>query len=399
MNDKTNQDIKSIINSILSNANAQYTTSHRTIREHKGQSIDKYVNDYSIVDIEMTDFSPYAEVIELGAVKVRNNQIIDTFDILIKPSCKIPTFITDLTGITNEMVETAPVLNEVIDDFLSFVGDDVIVGYNNASFDMCILYDSILKLRKEYFCNNYEDVLSVARRSLPQMENHRLETLCIYYGFDTKGNHRALADCYLIKQCYDKLYSDYGNEVFKNISKSSLGPMQYSSETLALKEFETIVSFLLNHSFNDDSIQIIRFWMNEHESLKKEFPFYKLQEILAEYDNLKDIQSTKMNIQALLMPVSNSNFYEEEIAFTNKHICLTGNFIYGTKLDVEKFILGQGGIIDKTIKKGTDYLIVGEAGNKNWAAENYGNKVKRAIELNNKGGHIKIIHETQAIEN
>lgn len=50
MNDKTNQDIKGIINSILSNTNTQHTTFHKTIREYKGQSVDKYVNDYSIVD-------------------------------------------------------------------------------------------------------------------------------------------------------------------------------------------------------------------------------------------------------------------------------------------------------------------------------------------------------------
>ena len=75
------------------------------------------------------------------------------------------------------------------------------------------------------------------------------------------------------------------------------------------------------------------------------------------------------------------------------NICLTGNFEYGTKLDVEKFIVNKGGIIDKTVKKGTDYLIVGGDGNKNWTAENYGNKVKKALEFNKRGGNIVLINE------
>ena len=92
--------------------------------------------------------------------------------------------------------------------------------------------------------------------------------------------------------------------------------------------------------------------------------------------------------------------YKEDnknMSLDGKHICLTGNFEYGTKLDVEKFIVNKGGIIDKTVKKGTDYLIVGGDGNKNWTAENYGNKVKKALEFNKRGGNIMFINEADIL--
>ena len=83
-------------------------------RENKGKSLLKYdVNDYTIIDIETTGLDSYFnEIIELGAIKVRNNQIVDTYQTLIKPVNKIDEFIEQLTHITNEMVVNAPSLKE-----------------------------------------------------------------------------------------------------------------------------------------------------------------------------------------------------------------------------------------------------------------------------------------------
>ena len=298
------------------------------------------------------------------------------------------------------MVKDAPVLDDVIDKFLEFVGNDIIVGYNNSSFDMCVLYDYILKLRGVFFSNNYEDVLHVARRSIKEISHYSLETLCNFWGFDNEGEHRALIDCYLTKKCYDKLYHEYGNEVFKNVRKTSEGKIEYASKTLALKELEIIIKYLLDESFDSDSIKIMKFWLNKHIDLENKYPFEELHNTINEYETNLDLCWAKNTIQKIMNPVESNCIKKEDnknMSLDGKHVCLTGNFEYGTKLDVEKFIVNKGGIIDKTVKKGTDYLIVGGDGNKNWTAENYGNKVKKALEFNKRGGNIMLINEADIL--
>ena len=88
----------------------------------------EFVSDYVLVDIETTGLSPYcSEIIEIGALKVRDNKVIDTFSTLIKPDNIINENITNLTGITNEMVEYASNILEVLKLFESFIGDNILI--------------------------------------------------------------------------------------------------------------------------------------------------------------------------------------------------------------------------------------------------------------------------------
>src|SRR5699024_10738657 len=96
------------------------------IRKNKGQSLLAFPDNYTVFDIETTGLdSKYDEIIEIGALKIKNNKIIDQFSFLIKPTSPIGEFITELTGITNEMVSDAPNINEILPKFLEFIGDDI----------------------------------------------------------------------------------------------------------------------------------------------------------------------------------------------------------------------------------------------------------------------------------
>ena len=98
--------------------------------------IKRIIKDYCVLDTETTGLSARTdEIIEIGIVKVRDNKIVDRYSQLIKPKKKISRFITDLTGITNEMVKGKPSILEVEDEFLSFIGSDIIIGHN-TSFDI-----------------------------------------------------------------------------------------------------------------------------------------------------------------------------------------------------------------------------------------------------------------------
>lgn len=176
-------------------------------RRMKGKARKDFISDYVVVDIETTGLdSLHCEIIEIGALKVRNNEIIDTFKVLMKASEPLSPFICNLTGITDELlaqegVDTALGLSE----FLLFCEDDVIVGHN-VNFDLNFLYDHCLFHLGVIFNNDYLDTLMLSRKYLHgAIRNHQLGTLTKYFGFDYSGAHRALADCEFTYQVYNAL--------------------------------------------------------------------------------------------------------------------------------------------------------------------------------------------------
>ena len=141
-------------------------------RNAKGHSVHEHVDNYCIVDLETTGiFVSSARIIEISALKIRNNEIVDEFSTLINPGCPIPADATAINNITNEMVKDSPSIDEVLDSFIAFIGNDVIVGYNNAGFDMNLIYDVLDELRGTAFSNNYIDLLHASRRCILEAEN------------------------------------------------------------------------------------------------------------------------------------------------------------------------------------------------------------------------------------
>ena len=92
------------------------------IIKNEAEILQEFPADYTILDIETTGLSPYkCEIIELSAIKVRNDCIVDKFSSLVKPDRSINSFITGLTGITNDMVESAPDITAVLPEFMKFI--------------------------------------------------------------------------------------------------------------------------------------------------------------------------------------------------------------------------------------------------------------------------------------
>ena len=124
------------------------------MRELKGKSLIEIPNKYIAFDIETTGLdSMYDEIIEIGAIKIEDGKEIETFSTLIKPEYEIDEFITELTGITNEMVMDAPKINEVLPKFMDFIKDSVILGHN-VNFDINFIYDKLKVRLTAKFDNN-----------------------------------------------------------------------------------------------------------------------------------------------------------------------------------------------------------------------------------------------------
>lgn len=175
------------------------------MREHKGKSIVDFLSDYTVIDIETTGLSPaYDSIIELAAIRIRNNVPVFTFQTLVKPPFPVNGLIEALTGITNEMLKNAPTIDEVIGLFQRFIGSDVVVGHN-VGFDVNFIYDACMEHLGVPFTNNHINTVRFANKLLPADVRKGLESVCQYMGIPCGGAHRAERDCELANAVYQKL--------------------------------------------------------------------------------------------------------------------------------------------------------------------------------------------------
>ena len=151
--------------------------------------------DFVVFDLETTGAkTPPCRVTEIGAYRVKNGAITDEFHTLVNPETTIPAFISQLTGITNQMVSRAPKFREIAADFLDFIGDSVLVAHT-AHFDMRFLNHEIGRIYTDYrVANHHLCTVQLSRKLLPHIENHRLNTVAQYFSVALINHHRAAED-------------------------------------------------------------------------------------------------------------------------------------------------------------------------------------------------------------
>ena len=160
------------------------------------------------VDLEMTGTQVKTDrILEIGACRVRNGEIVDTFHTMVDPRCEIPEYVQTLTGIKPEEVAGAPSQEEAVRAFLDFAGDDVVLGHN-VNFDYAFIKVAAVNMGRT-FENKALDTLKIARLVLPPEQTKKLPALAKYYGFEHHA-HRALADATVTALLYEKLIAEYG---------------------------------------------------------------------------------------------------------------------------------------------------------------------------------------------
>lgn len=173
-------------------------------RPFKGKSLLCLPRDYTVIDIE-TNMTPAGmEPIEIAALRVRDGKRAERFDRFVRPSWRVDPWITALTGITDEMVRDAPPPARVLPDFLSFIGEDLLMGYN-VHFDVNCLYDACQAHLGLPLTNDFVDVLRFSRRYLPFLPDRKQTTVAAWFRLNTEGAHRALRDCELCDAVYRRL--------------------------------------------------------------------------------------------------------------------------------------------------------------------------------------------------
>lgn len=280
--------------------------------------IHELLDNYCVIDLETTGISlKYDEIIEVGILKVRNNQIVDTYNTLVKPSVEIAQFITELTGITNEMLMMQPSISKVKKDILNFISDDVLIGHN-ISFDFNFLQNGF----NQTLSNNCIDTLQFSRKLYPDLKHHRLSDMRSLLNL-SNNLHRALSDCQTTKELYDKL-----------------------KEKITIEKIDAESLFKKKH-YNID---------------------------------ISKITPSNVNID------ENNFFYE-------KHCVFTGTLEKLLRKDAMQLIVNLGGILDNSVTKKTNYLILGNNDYCKSIKDGKSSKQKKAEQLKLQGQDIEILDE------
>lgn len=321
----------------------------------KSNSIISFPDEFIVLDIETTGLSPtYDSIIEISALRVENGVIVSKFSSLTKPDSYfmplfpkedeavylysddgmpyyyVDNFISELTGITNEMLNGAPDLKDVLSDFTPFISDSIVIGHN-VSFDINFIAHNLKRLFEVDLEITYVDTMRVARKLFKEEKHHRLADVAGYLdiSLDSSKLHRSLYDCELTLNCYQSMFN--------------IIPTKYGS----LDDF--------SNSFN------------RH---------YRMQD---NFDPRK------------LLPESSE--IDDSNPFFNKECIFTGSLDKMVRKEAQQIVVNLGGSCGKGITKKTNYLILGNNDYCKSIKDGKSNKHKRAEELKSDGFDIDIMPE------
>ena len=211
------------------------------------------INEYVVLDLEMTGLSAKTDqIIEIGAVKIKNNQVVDTIECLVNPKCKIPTRVVELTGITDEMVQQGRDKDEAIKALLDFMDGQILVG-QNVNFDYSFLKQWAVNHKRPLEAKAC-DTLKIARVLLPPEQPKKLENLCQYFGIERAREHRALDDAMETWQVFERLKM-LGQELENASTYFEPRPLEYRAKKQSPatpRQVQRLKEYRENHQITDE---------------------------------------------------------------------------------------------------------------------------------------------------
>ncbi len=203
--------------------------------EYEGEFEDEFV----VFDIETTGLSPLnCKITEIGAVKIQGSRVIERYNTFVNSECKIPEEIVQLTSITDEMVADARTIDEVLPEFLAFVGNRLLIAHN-AEFDISFIRVAA-KAQKLEFRNAYLDTVALSRFLNAELKSHKLDVLAKHYALEEFHHHRACDDAETLANIFFKMCEQLSLGDVKNF-KELRHEMSNQTNPLLLKPYHQIL--------------------------------------------------------------------------------------------------------------------------------------------------------------
>lgn len=395
------------------------------MRDQKGYKLSDIFDSYTVIDIETTGLDPSKDyIIEVGAIRVRDGIITETYSSLINPGVLIPDYIVQLTGVTNQMLSNAPDLLTVMTAFRDFVKDDVILGHN-VSFDINFIYDNFISCFNEPFSNNYIDTLHISRKLYPHLVNHKLSTLIDFHKIEQSTFHRALNDCESTHKVYCLMKNDFGKpsaheQELLDASHADHNPFEGSR--IVVKGTSQMYSFafmkalaskydakLSNVFYRSCKYIILAGIMQKRYKEGKESYIFDyaeelkkqgLIEIILEDDfyNMLGVplperatrSSSKLSAKDI---VAETDDFDETHPIYGKTFVFTGTLEKMQRKEAMQLVVNHGGMCGDNVNAKTNYLVLGNNAYCPTIKDGKSTKQKKAESMKLAGADIEIISE------
>ena len=206
----------------------------------KGEESQSFDGEFVVFDLETTGLSAGSDrITEIGAVKVKNGEIVDVFNTFVNPGCHIPEKITQLTSITDAMVKDAPDEAEALKLWEQFCPENAILVAHNADFD-CSFMSAAYARQQKPFRNTYIDTVTISRSLYKELKNHKLDTVAEHLKVGEFHHHRACDDAETLAKIFLRMMQDMRDrnhiDCIEKINTSLVGadPRQLKSHHLIL---------------------------------------------------------------------------------------------------------------------------------------------------------------------
>ncbi len=211
-----------------------------TARAAYGDRDASFENDEMVVfDIETTGLSSIScKITEIGAVRIKGGKVLEVFNTFADPGEHIPENITELTGITDEMVKGAPSQCEAVESFLGFAGDSLLIAHN-AGFDIGFIR-KVCEDNHIPFRNSYLDTVSLSRYVNPELKRHKLDNLAQYYKLGDFNHHRASDDAEMLAKIFFAMCSKMEQEGIRSLAEINKA-MESKADPLKLRTYHMII--------------------------------------------------------------------------------------------------------------------------------------------------------------
>jgi len=210
-----------------------------TARAVYGSLVPSFDDEMIVFDLETTGLSAkHDKIIEIGAVKIKAGEVIETYQTFVNPRVEISEEITKLTSITNEMVADAPTIDKALPEFLEFVGERLLIAHN-ANFDVGFVRAAAEALSIP-FTPTYLDTFSLSRYVNPELNRHKLDIIVNHYGLGDFHHHRASDDAAVLALVFFRMQQrlrDEGIHDFRALSEA----MSSKADPLKLPTYHMII--------------------------------------------------------------------------------------------------------------------------------------------------------------
>lgn len=366
--------------------------------------------NYTFIDIE-TPNAKNDTICSISLIETDGEHILSTYSSLVNPEAAFYDKNMTIHHITPGMVKNKPTLFELWPS-ISHYFENHIIGGHNVTFDISAVKKHLAKYEIQLPDFDYICTMKMAR-SISDIFSYSLDSLCKQFDIALE-HHNSDSDVLASFELFKRFINSYQCDASKFISNSStinskssskVSGVYLSAQTVKMQQLKAYIAGLL--ADNELEINEIIHLKQQLDYLvddeKEDFYFSKIYTLVTQI--WEDGVITKYEQQDLyallnefLNPVASNCSINKSIIFENNIFCLSGNFEYGSKSDVENIITQRGGICKNSVTLKTTYLIVGGSGSESWRMGNFGTKVEKALSLQDKGSAIEIIKESDFFE-